>query len=151
MATYMRPPYVVGRIVNPLVAALGAKPALVTRGHRSGRWRGVPLNVLELGGRRYLVSTRGEAFWVRNLRQHPEAELRRRGRTERVRATPVAEADRPALIAAYLERWRGEAGVYFERLPDPADHPAFELEPARGARSESQAARACWRAPARRG
>jgi len=88
------------------------------------------VNVLELGCRRYLVSTRGEAFWVRNLRQHPEAELRRRGRTDRVRATPVAEAERPALITAYVERWRGEAGVYFERLPDPADHPVFELEAA---------------------
>jgi deazaflavin-dependent oxidoreductase (nitroreductase family) len=130
MTTYMRPPYVVGRIVNPLVAALGAKPALATRGHRSGRWRSVPVNVLESAGRRYLVSTRGEAFWVRNLRHDPQAELRRWGRTERVRATAVPEVARPALIAAYLERWHAEAGGYFERLPDPADHPVFELEPA---------------------
>lgn len=130
MATYMRPSYLVGRIVNPLVAALGAKPALATRGHRSGRWRTVPVNVLEKDSRRYLVSTRGEAFWVRNLRHDPRAELRRRGRTELVRATPVPDAERPTIIGAYLERWHGEAGTYFERLPDPADHPVFELVPA---------------------
>jgi deazaflavin-dependent oxidoreductase (nitroreductase family) len=130
MATYMRPSYVVGRIVNPLVAALGAKPALATRGQRSGRWRTVPVNVLEHGGRRYLVSTRGESFWVRNLRRNPEAELRRLGRTEPVRATLEPEAEWPAFIAAYLERWRREAGTYFEQLPDPANHPVFELEPA---------------------
>ncbi|HYW27486.1 MAG TPA: nitroreductase/quinone reductase family protein [Terriglobales bacterium] len=130
MTTYMRPSYVVGRIVNPLVAALGAKPGLATRGHVSGRWRTVPVNVLDRGGRRYLVSTRGEAFWVRNLRHHPEAELRHRGRVERVRTALVPDAERPALIAAYLERWFGEAGAYFRRLPDPSDHPVFELEPA---------------------
>jgi deazaflavin-dependent oxidoreductase (nitroreductase family) len=126
----MRPSYVVGRIVNPLVAALGAKPALATRGQRSGQWRTVPVNVLERDGRRYLVSTRGESFWVRNLRRNPEAELRRRGRTEPVRATLVPEAEWPALISAYLERWRGEAGTYFQQLPDPANHPVFELQPA---------------------
>ena len=130
MATYMRPPYVVGRIVNPLVAAVGAKPALATRGQRSGRWRTVPVNVLERDGRRYLVSTRGESFWVRNLRRNPEAELSRRGRTEPVRATLVPEPEWPAIIAAYLERWHGEAGTYFQRLPDPANHPVFEQEPA---------------------
>jgi deazaflavin-dependent oxidoreductase (nitroreductase family) len=125
----MRPSYVVGRIVNPLVAALGAKRALATSGQRSGRWRTVPVNVLERDGRRYLVSTRGESFWVRNLRRNPEAELRRRGRREPVRATLVPEAEWPAIIAAYLERWRTEAGTYFEQLPDPANHPVFLLEP----------------------
>jgi deazaflavin-dependent oxidoreductase (nitroreductase family) len=127
---YLRPSFLVGRVFNPLVAALGARPALATRGRRTGRWRSVPVNVLETGGRRYLVSTRGDAFWVRNLLHSPEAELRRRGRAEPVRATLVQEAEWPALIAAYLERWRGEAGGYFERLPDPADHPVFELGPA---------------------
>jgi len=130
MATYMRPSYVVGRIANPLVAAVGARPALATRGQRTGRWRTVPVNVLERDGRSYLVSTRGESFWVRNLRHSPEARLRRRGRTEPVRATPVPEAEWPVFIAAYLERWHGEASRYFEQLPDPADHPVFELEPA---------------------
>jgi deazaflavin-dependent oxidoreductase (nitroreductase family) len=120
----------VGRIINPLVAAFGAKPALATRGRRSGAWRTVPVNVLETGGARYLVSTRGDAFWVRNLLQRPEAELRRRGRAEPVRAIPVPEADRPALIDAYLKRWSGEAARYFRDLPDPADHPVFRLEPA---------------------
>src|SRR5690349_13782568 len=109
MSTYLRPPFLVGRIINPLVALLGAKPALATRGYRTGQWRTVPVNVLEREGRRYLVSTRGDAFWVRNLRHSPEAELRRRGRAERVRATLVPEADRPPLIAAYVDRWRSEA------------------------------------------
>ncbi len=129
MSTYLRPPFLVGKIINPLVAAFGAKPALATRGRKSGRWRTVPVNVLEAGGARYLVSTRGDAFWVRNLLRDPRAELRRRGRAERLRATLVPEAERPALIQAYLERWSGEAGGYFEKLPDPADHPTFRLDP----------------------
>jgi deazaflavin-dependent oxidoreductase (nitroreductase family) len=128
VAAYHRPPFVVGRIVNPLVAALGVRPALATRGRRTGAWRSVPVNVLETNGARYLVSTRGDAFWVRNLLRDPAAELRRRGHAEPVRATLVDDAERPALIAAYLERWSGEAGQYFRALPDPADHPVFRLE-----------------------
>lgn len=130
MPVYNRPPFLVGRVVNPLVGALGFKPVIATRGRRSGAWRTVPVNLLETGGARYLVSTRGDAFWVRNLRENPEAELRGRGRTERVRAVAVPAAERPALIAAYLERWNAEAGRYFQDLPDPEDHPIFRLEPA---------------------
>jgi deazaflavin-dependent oxidoreductase (nitroreductase family) len=129
VSTYLRPSFVVGRIVNPLVARLGAKPALATRGRKTGEWRTVPVNVLEKDGTRYLVSTRGDAFWVRNLRADPEVELRRRGRAQRLRATLVPEAERPALIAAYLARWRSEAATYFEQLPDPADHPVYRLDP----------------------
>lgn len=129
MSTYLRPSFLT-RTANRLVGGLGMKPVLATRGRKSGEWRTLPVNVLERGGARYLVSTRGDAFWVRNLQHDPVAELRRRGRSETVRAVPVPESERPALIAAYLERWKGEAGTYFEQLPDPADHPVFRLEPA---------------------
>jgi deazaflavin-dependent oxidoreductase (nitroreductase family) len=129
MSTYLRPSRFL-RPLNRLVGGLGMKPVLATRGRKTGEWRTLPVNVLERDGARYLVSTRGDAFWVRNLRNDPSAELRRRGKAEAVRAVLVPEAERPALIAAYLERWKGEAGTYFEQLPDPADHPVFRLDPA---------------------
>jgi deazaflavin-dependent oxidoreductase (nitroreductase family) len=130
VGTYLRPRFVVGRVINPLVALVGAKPALATRGRKTGQWRTVPVNVLEHEGRRYLVSTRGDAFWVRNLRHDPEAELRIHGRAERLRVSLVPEERWPALIEAYLDRWSDEAAGYFKRLPDASDHPVFELGPA---------------------
>lgn len=127
MSTYLRGSSI-NRRLNSLIARLGFKPVLATRGRKSGAWRTLPVNVLEHDGQRYLVSTRGDAFWVRNLRQDPVAELRRRGRAERVRTVPVPDAERPALIEAYLRRWSGEAATYFQQLPDPADHPVYRLE-----------------------
>jgi len=46
----------------------GGAPGLAVRGRTSGRWRTVPVNVLELEGQRYLVAPRGETQWARNLR-----------------------------------------------------------------------------------
>jgi deazaflavin-dependent oxidoreductase (nitroreductase family) len=119
----------VSRVVNPLIAMLGVKPVLATLGRRSGKWRTVPVNVLEHGGARYLIAPRGDTHWVRNLQENPEAELRHRGSTERIRAVPVPEAERPELIKAYRERWESEVRGYFEKLPDPTDHPVFRIEP----------------------
>jgi deazaflavin-dependent oxidoreductase (nitroreductase family) len=130
MARYLKPPPLVSRVVNPVIATLGLKPALATRSRRTGRWRTIPVNVVELDGHRYLVSPRGATFWARNLGERPEAELRRRGRTERFRAVPVEPGARERVIAAYRARWDNEVRRYFEELPDPADHPVFRLEPA---------------------
>jgi deazaflavin-dependent oxidoreductase (nitroreductase family) len=129
VSTYLRGSAVT-RFFNSLVGRLGVKPVLATRGRKTGQWRTLPVNVLEVDGARYLVSTRGDAFWVRNLRQDPSLELRRRGRAEPLRATLVPVPERQPLIDEYLKRWSTEAGTYFEQLPDPADHPVFRLDPA---------------------
>ena len=76
MGKYRKPSFFVSRIVNPLLMALGSVPVLGTRGRSSGEWRRVPVNVLELEGRRYLVAPRGNTHWARNLLAHPEAELK---------------------------------------------------------------------------
>jgi deazaflavin-dependent oxidoreductase (nitroreductase family) len=116
------------KVVNQLVARLGLKPTLAVRGRKSGQWRTVSVNVLEVDGTRYLLAPRGETEWVRNLRASGEGELRHRGRVERFRATEVPVPERAALMQAYLERWRSEVRREFEALPDPADHPTFRLQ-----------------------
>jgi hypothetical protein len=47
---------------------LGITPALAVRSRTSGKWRTVPVNVLELAGQRYLIAPRGDTQWLRNLR-----------------------------------------------------------------------------------
>jgi deazaflavin-dependent oxidoreductase (nitroreductase family) len=125
---YLRPGWLTGRIVNPLLMRLGLVPTLAVRGRVSGEWRTVPVNVLELDGARYLVAPRGDTEWARNLRAAGRGELRRRARVEAFRATEIADDAKPRIIDAYLARWGHQVKRYFEALPRPADHPVFRID-----------------------
>ena len=52
---YLKPGFVVARLVNPLLMSFRAIPTLAVRGRTSGEWRTVPVNVLELDGNRSYV------------------------------------------------------------------------------------------------
>lgn len=131
---YLRPGFVLRRVVNPLIARLGMATVLAVRGRKTGRWHTVPVHVLECGGRRYLlVAPRGETDWVRNLRAAVGGELRWRGRIERFQAVKVPDAEKSPLIQAYLQRWGAQVRAQFGALPDPADHPVFRIEPVKAA------------------
>jgi len=125
---YLKPGWLVRRVANPLLMRLRVVPTLHVRGRTTGQWRSVPVNVLELDGERYLVSARGEAAWVRNLRAAGSGELEyRRRRTQRFTAVEVPDEEKPRVIAAYLDRWGNQVRSQFEALPDPADHPIFRI------------------------
>jgi deazaflavin-dependent oxidoreductase (nitroreductase family) len=124
---YLKPGFVMARVMNPLLMRFGLKPTLAVRGRRSGEWRTVPVNVLELGGVRYLVAIRGETEWVRNLRAAGAGELRWRDRVDQFTAEELPVDERAPIIAAYREHWEREAKKLFDQLPDPADHPVFRL------------------------
>jgi deazaflavin-dependent oxidoreductase (nitroreductase family) len=131
MARYVRPPWLVARVVNPLLMRLGLVPTLAVRGRRSGTWRTVPVNVLEIDGATYLVAPRGETEWVRNLRASGGGELRRGGRREPFTAVELPDAEKPPILRAYLDRWGGQVKPYMTEPADPANHPVFRLELAR--------------------
>ena len=124
---YLKPGLVVSRVLNPLLMRLHVVPTLAVRGRRSGEWRAVPVNVLELDGQRYLVAPRGDTHWVRNLRAAGRGELRTRRGAEPFTAVEVPDAEKQPIIDAYLERWGGQVRSQFKELPDPADHPVFRL------------------------
>jgi len=127
---YVKPGFVIARFVNPLLMALHALPTLAVRGRESGQWRTVPVNVLEVDGRRYLVAPRGDTHWVRNLRAAGGGEIRTRKGAEPFRAVEIPDAERPPLIDAYQARWGKQTASLFRELPHPADHPVFRIEPA---------------------
>ena len=127
---YLKPGWFIQKVMKPIMMRMGVTPTLAVRGRRSGQWRTVPVNVLEHNGARYLVAPRGNTEWVRNLRAAGTGELRRRGKTDRFRATEVPDAEKPPLIQAYLDRWGSQVKSQFDALPDPADHPVFRLEAA---------------------
>ena len=116
------------KFLNQTLARLGITTTLAVRGRKSGQWRTVGVFVLERDGTRYLIAPRGDTQWARNLRAAGEGELRRRGRVERFRAVELPDEEKPALIQAYVDRWRWIVRNEFARLPDPSDHPVFRLE-----------------------
>jgi len=108
-------------VFNGIVAALtragvsvwGSR-VLAVRGRTSGEMRTTPVNLLTVDGERYLVAPRGHTQWVRNIRVAGEAELRVGRRVERIRVEELADDAKPAILRAYLKRWKFEVGVFFD-------------------------------------
>jgi deazaflavin-dependent oxidoreductase (nitroreductase family) len=95
---------------------------LRVRGRSTGEWRSTPVNLLHHEGADYLVAPRGHTQWVRNLRVQGTGELAVGRRVQRFRATELADADKPAVLRAYLRRWKFEVGVFFDGVgPDASD------------------------------
>ena len=72
---YQKPGHLTRRILNPVVktmtrfgVSVWGSRILEVEGRSSGLARRTPVNLLELDGRQYLVSPRGESQWVRNVR-----------------------------------------------------------------------------------
>ena len=137
------------KIFNQAVASLtklgvsvwGSR-VLFVKGRTSGQWRSTPVNLLSHAGDRYLVAPRGTTQWVRNLRAadgHGELHLGRR--VEPFHATELDDDAKPAVLRAYLKRWKMEVGVFFdgvdakapeEKLREIAPgYPIFRIEPAK--------------------
>lgn len=127
---YLAPNWFVRRLANQFVMRAGLATTLELRTRRRNQLQAIPVNVLRFDGREYLVSVRGESDWVRNLQVAGNCELRRWGRRRRYTVAEVAVEQRPAIIAAYRKRWGYQVGVFFRRLPSPADHPVFALRSA---------------------
>jgi hypothetical protein len=95
-----------------------------------------PVDVLELGGRRFLVAGRGRTQWVLNAEAAGEVTLRK-GRTRlRFRLRVVPDAEKPETLKAYLDRFKLTVRRYFPVPPgSPAQafvdlagrYPVFEL------------------------
>jgi len=96
----------------------------VTR-RRSKQSQDVPVIPVDVGGAKYVVSTRGESEWVKNLRADPNVTI---GSTAFV-AREIPEQDRQAVLTAYREKAGRAVDGYFKRLPREADHPVFVVTP----------------------
>lgn len=95
-----------------------------------------PGQSLSFEGERYLVAPRGHTQWVRNLRVSGEGRLAGR-RTESFTATELNDEEKPALLRAYLKKWKWEVGAFFGGVGADApeselrriapDHPVFRI------------------------
>jgi deazaflavin-dependent oxidoreductase (nitroreductase family) len=134
---YLEPGWFTRNVANRAMAGLAGlglsvrgSRVLAVRGRTSGQWRTTPVNPLIHEGERYLVAPRGEAQWVRNLRAAGAGELRLGRRAEEFTATELPDADKPALLRAYLEHWKFEVGVFFDGVgPDAPDSELRRIAP----------------------
>jgi deazaflavin-dependent oxidoreductase (nitroreductase family) len=99
---------------------------LEVRGRRSGRLHATPVDVLDQGGRRFLVAGRGETQWVRNARASGRVVLRKGRRSEEFRVRELPDAEKPEVLNAYLDRFKLTVQRYF---PVPAGSPPTAFAP----------------------
>lgn len=109
---------------------------LEVRGRKSGKIYSTPIDLLELGGKRFLVAPRGRTQWVRNAEAAGEVVLKKGSKRQRFKLRPLSDQEKPEILKAYLDRFRREVQRYF---PVPAgsspdafrdllpSYPAFEL------------------------
>jgi deazaflavin-dependent oxidoreductase (nitroreductase family) len=111
---------------------------LVVRGRTTGKEYSMPVDILALDGRRFLIAPRGETQWVRNVRAAAKVTLKKGVHAEALAAVAVADEDKPPLLKAYLERFRLTVRRYFPVPPGAAvevfqplapRYPVFELKP----------------------
>ncbi|HKG49187.1 MAG TPA: nitroreductase family deazaflavin-dependent oxidoreductase [Actinomycetales bacterium] len=126
---YLKPPAFTKKVFNPIAAKLGLSGSaeLVVVGRRSGTPRSVPVIPVEVDGVLYVVSTRGEAEWVRNLRAAETCQLRGRHHPGQYAAEELSTENRAPVLAAYRAKAGGMVKGYFSKLPDSGDHPVFRL------------------------
>jgi deazaflavin-dependent oxidoreductase (nitroreductase family) len=143
-AHFQEPGWFTKNVFNRIVAALtklgisvAGSRVLEVKGRKSGEWRRTPVNLLTHEGDRYLVAPRGHTQWVKNLRVSGNGRLVLGRRSEEFSASEVGEEEKPALLRAYLKKWKWEVGAFFDGVgadsPEDElhriapDHPAFRI------------------------
>ncbi|WP_156689976.1 nitroreductase/quinone reductase family protein [Mycobacterium sp. Marseille-P9652] len=126
------------RWLAELGISIAGTRALRVRGRKSGKARGVVVNLLTIDGVDYLVSPRGNTQWARNVRAAGFVEVGPRWRRRRARVTEVDDAAKPPVLRRYLDRWYWQVKDYVAGLtPDSTDEqfraaaptiPVFVLE-----------------------
>jgi deazaflavin-dependent oxidoreductase (nitroreductase family) len=109
---------------------------LEVRGRKSGRVYATPVNLIEVGGRRYLVASRGETAWARNARAAGAVTLRKGSKADLHSVRELPATERPPVLKAFVDRYAAQV-QRFHSVPkgSPVEafvataslHPVFEL------------------------
>ena len=72
--SYLKPPWFTAKIFNPIAMATGIADTetLTVTKRGSKEPQKIPVLTVDVDGTKYLVSTRGESQWVKNVRAHPD-------------------------------------------------------------------------------
>jgi deazaflavin-dependent oxidoreductase (nitroreductase family) len=117
------------KIFNPVMMATGISNSetLTVTTRTTKQPQHIPVITVDVGGTRYLVSTRGESQWVKNLRADPNITLSSKSGATKYIARETPPSERQPILAAYRQKAGKVVEGYFRKLPDPSDHPVFAL------------------------
>ncbi len=126
---YLKPSWFTKKLSSMMAASNIAERLTVPR-RVSGGHQEVAVTTVVVDGARYVLSTRGESQWVKNVRANPNVTLTIKGESTAYTATEVPVGERAPIIAAFNPQFgKVIVGRYFVKLPDAAYHPAFALVP----------------------
>jgi hypothetical protein len=115
MTVHYDAPNLAERAANALIRwlaeagiSIAGTQALRVRGRKTGKRRGVVINLLTVDGREYVVSPRGNTQWARNARAAGMVEMGPRWRSSDVRIAEITDDAKPQLLKRYLDRWYWE-------------------------------------------
>ena len=126
---YLKPPWFVVNVFNKIAMTTGmsGSETLTLTARGSGVQQQIPVISVDVDGTKYLVSTRGESQWVKNIRANRSVTLKARGVAGQFTAVEVPVDQRDPILAAYRVKAGKQVDGYFAKLPEPADHPVFRL------------------------
>jgi deazaflavin-dependent oxidoreductase (nitroreductase family) len=109
---------------------------LEVRGRKSGKIYSTPINLLEFGGKRFLVAPRGRTQWVRNAEAAGVVALKKGKIKLQFQLRAIPDVEKPEILKAYLDNFKREVQRYFPVAADSPvqaftpllqNYPAFEL------------------------
>jgi deazaflavin-dependent oxidoreductase (nitroreductase family) len=122
------------------LVGLGIGPAYIyqlhVRGRKSGRVYALPVNIMDIGGKKILVAPRGKTQWVRNAEASGEITLKRGGYRQKFGLRAMSDQEKLAYLKEYLDRYASVVQRYFSvKAGSPAEafravaahYPVFEL------------------------
>jgi deazaflavin-dependent oxidoreductase (nitroreductase family) len=126
---YLKPSWLTKNF-NSIIAATNSVETLTVTRRVSGDPQEIPITTVNVNGVKYVVSTRGESHWVKNIRANPNVTLTVKRTSTEYTAAEVPVDERAPIIAAYKPKFgKFVVGRYFVKLPDDVDHPTFALAP----------------------
>jgi deazaflavin-dependent oxidoreductase (nitroreductase family) len=109
---------------------------LTVEGRKTGQLHTIPLSIVEYNGDRYLVGSRGETNWVKNVRAAGKVTISRGRRYQVLPVTELDPADAAPVLHAFanqvpfadwlLGRSRKDSVEQFREIAQ--HHPVFKLE-----------------------
>jgi deazaflavin-dependent oxidoreductase (nitroreductase family) len=127
------PPGLIARVVNRFYGSLTrlglSMPysfLLSVPGRRTGETRSLPVNLLQLNGKLFVVATRGHTEWARNARASPKIFLTRGRLRLGFFLRELPDNDKAAVLQSYLTRFNWMAWRFF---PVRAGSPLATFEP----------------------
>lgn len=132
-----RPINWVFRTMTRLGLGASYRHVLTVRGRKTGREYSTPVDVMRVGGDRWLVAGYGPVNWTKNVRASGVATLSRGRHSQRYRVEEVGPTDAVPVLRAYLEQVRVTRAYFDAGLDSPDDtvaaevarHPVFRLTP----------------------